>query len=65
MLHVAILTVCPTPGDVVIAGIYHCVFGTLEESLQRCCSRGLEDASEEGHKSIAFWLDGFASISGY
>lgn len=44
--------------------MYHCVFGDLEESLQSCCHNALAEASKEELRTIVFWLDGFASLSG-
>ena len=44
--------------------IYHCVFGDLEESLQSCCRKALEKASQDELTNVAFWVDGFASLSG-
>ncbi len=44
--------------------IYHCVFGDLEESLQSCCHKAMEEAHKEKLQTIVFWLDGFASLSG-
>ena len=44
--------------------VYHCVFGNLEESLQSCCQNAMEEASREKMRTVVFWLDGFASLSG-
>ncbi len=49
---------------VLCADVYHCVFGDLEESLQSCCLSAMEEARKEKMKTIVFWLDGFASLSG-
>ena len=47
-----------------VVDIYHCVFGDLEESLQSCCRKALEKASQDELTSVVFWMDGFASLSG-
>ena len=45
-------------------GIFHCVFGDLQESLLSCCRGALDTAAQEKDKTIVFWLDGFAAVSG-
>lgn len=47
-----------------LSDVYHCVFGDLEESLQSCCREALQTASSQKMRTIIFWLDGFASLSG-
>ena len=47
--------------------VYHCVFGDLEENLQKCIWRSLDDGCSNMQPStatIVFWLDGFISING-
>ena len=46
------------------AAMYHCVFGNLEESLQKCIWSALEGNCSEESPAIAFWLDGFTAING-
>ena len=47
--------------------MYHCVFGNLEENLQKCIWRALDEGCSEREVStaiITFWLDGFTAING-
>ena len=46
------------------AAVYHCVFGNLEESLQKCIWSALDDSCSTEPPTIAFWLDGFTAING-
>eukprot|EP00731_Ephydatia_muelleri_P019455 Em0012g280a len=55
-------------GDVLSTGghrlpvrrIYHCLIGRGEDSTQLCVGEALRLARNEGHLTIALWVDGFA-----
>ena len=44
-------------------GIFHCVFGDLQESLLSYCRGALDTAAQRKDKTIVFWLDSFAAVS--
>ena len=44
-------------------GIFHCVFGDLQESLVSACREALDTTAQEKDKTIVFWMNGFAAVS--
>jgi hypothetical protein len=69
--ELCLATYCPLGDNITTSGhqlpvhtMYHCVFGNLEESLQKCIWSALEGNCSEESPAIAFWLDGFTAING-
>ena len=54
-------------------GIFHCVFGDLQESLVSACREALDTkpavqetratTAQEKDRTIVFWMNGFAAVS--
>ena len=44
-------------------GIFHCVFGDLQESLSSACREVLDTAAQEKDRTFVFWMNGFVAVS--
>ena len=44
-------------------GIFHCVFGDLQESLVSACREALDTAAQDKDRTIVCWMNGFAAVS--
>ena len=44
-------------------GIFHCVFGDLQESLMIACREALDTAAQKKDRITIFWMNGFAAVS--
>ena len=44
-------------------GVFHCVFGDLQESLVSACREALDTAAQDKDRTIVFWMNGFAAVS--